>query len=334
MVSKRNGNRISALLAAGVILLLAFYASQPVAVQASPPPQGDNGPEPGQAMDPARCAECHAEEYQLWQQGAHAHASAKASFQQAWERLGELPECLDCHTTGYDAASNEWVTDNVTCVACHTAAEDGNHPPALMTVDVASERCGECHENTYQEWLVSGHGQRGIECASCHMSHSQAPRIEPTDQLCHQCHGGRFEDFAHSSHAAQDLTCTECHMPANPAAMITQGVGGINTLGHTFNVGAQTCAECHQDEIHGLASAMVSEAGFEIDQVDPESQAVESAQERVRLVSSENETLQRELQQQQVLTYVGGAFALGIGIFVGLVAALVLIFVLQRRETA
>jgi hypothetical protein len=39
------------------------------------------------------------------------------------------------------------------------------------------------------------------------------------------------------------------------------------------------------------------------------------------------------MERQRVLTYVGGAFGLGIGVFVGLVGTLIVMFALQRRES-
>lgn len=267
----------------------------------------------------------------MWQTGAHARAMDSASFRAAWEEVGELEDCLACHSTGFDLDTGGMTAPNVTCQACHQKIGDQDHPPAMMTVDAEADRCGECHTDTFAEWQISRHGQRGIACASCHESHSQAPRIQPPSELCHQCHGQRFEDMAHSSHAGAELTCTECHMPSNPASELVGGMGGVSTHGHTFSVGSQTCAQCHVSEIHGEAAEMASDSRLNLPSEALESQAVEAARERASVLASENDNLTRRLERQQVLTYVAGAFALGIGIFVGLLGTLILTFVLQRR---
>ncbi len=319
-------------LAIAITLLIVLMAGLAVQVNAAPVPQ-EEGAVPTETQNPEDCAECHVEEYELWQQGDHAQAFNKSSFQEAWDRTGRLDTCLECHATAYNVATGEVLAEDVTCQVCHQRQSEQNHPPALMSVDGSAEKCGECHENTAQEWQLSGHGQRGIECASCHKSHSQALRIEPAQELCHQCHGQRFEDLAHSSHAEADLTCSECHMPENPAAELTHGIGGVSTIGHTFNVGSQTCAECHVSQIHGQSAEMASAQRFPDQPSTPaESRAVEAAQERVNILSAEVEQLRRQVDRQQILTYVGGAFGLGIGVFIGLIGTLVLIFVLQRRE--
>jgi hypothetical protein len=311
------------------ILALGLWAGFSTQAAAAPPPQGEAQNQ--EIQDPATCGECHQDVYATWQTGAHADAMSSASFQEAWAGVGQLDECLACHSTGFDPNTGAMTTPDVTCQACHQKMGDQDHPPAMMTVEVEAERCGECHTDTFAEWQLSGHGKRGIACASCHHSHSQALRIEPAPELCHQCHGGRFEDMAHSSHAGAELTCNECHMPPNPAAELVGGMGGVSTHGHTFSVGSQTCAQCHVAEIHGQAAEMVADPRLDLPSESLESQAVEAARERASVLVSENDSLTRQLERQQVLTYVAGAFALGIGIFVGLLGTLVLTFVLQKR---
>jgi len=65
--------------------------------------------------------------------------------------------------------------------------------------------------------------------------------------------------------------------------------------------------------------------------IDQEKQALEVVRERVRVLESDNKTLQRKTERQQALTYVGGAFGFGTGAFAGLIGALVLLYALQRR---
>lgn len=320
-----------------VILLFGGFSSNHVRAA---PADAPGAQQSGEVQSSEACAECHAEEYEAWQDSTHSTASQTSDFQAAWVRSGRLDECLICHTTSIDTKAGEVSMEGVTCQACHTTEGD-NHPPALMSVSVSSDSCGECHENTYKEWQISRHGERSIECAACHTSHSQTLRKLPADELCRQCHGKRLEDAAHTSHAQEDLSCTSCHMPANPAAEVTQGIGAVNPVGHTFNVGAQTCAECHEDQIHGQAREMAQD-GTGNQGVSAlghlgaarDSQALEAARQRAQTLSSTVESLEQGLIRQRVLTYVGGAFGFGVGVFVGLLGALFLVFVLQKRGLA
>jgi len=61
------------------------------------------------------------------------------------------------------------------------------------------------------------------------------------------------------------------------------------------------------------------------------SKALEVVRERVRILESENKSLEGKAERQQALTYVGGAFGFGTGVFAGLIGALVLLYALQRR---
>jgi hypothetical protein len=314
------------------ILVAGLWVSLTIHAWAAPPPQGETSSQ--EIQDPATCGACHQDVYAVWQSGAHAQAASSAGFRAAWTEVGQVEDCLTCHSTSLESDTGAVMVPNVACQACHRKIGDEKHPSATMTVEVTADLCGECHTDTFAEWQLSGHGRRGIECTSCHQSHSQTLRIQPPQELCHQCHGGRFEDMAHSSHAAADLTCNKCHMPPNPASELIGGMGGVSTHGHTFSVGSQTCAQCHVSQIHGQAAEMASDSRIALPAEALESQAVEAAQERARVLASENDSLTRQVERQQVLAYVGGAFALGIGIFVGLLTALVLMFVLQRRGAA
>lgn len=330
------GSRVVGIVALLVVLLAGVGAHRAFAA----PPAAPQMQQPDDVQNAETCAECHAEEYEAWQYSTHSSASQTSDFQEAWVRSGRLDECLTCHTTSIETETGEVRMEGVTCQACHTTQE-GNHPPALMSVSVASDSCGECHANTYKEWQISSHGERGIECAACHTSHSQGLRKVPANELCRQCHGKRLEDAAHTSHAQEDLSCTSCHMPTNPAAEVTQGIGAVNPVGHTFNVGAQTCAECHEDQIHGQAREMAQDvtgnqgvsALGELGAVG-DSQALEAARQRAQTLSSTVESLEQNLTRQRILTYVGGAFGFGVGVFAGLLGALFLVFVLQRRGMA
>ena len=76
-----------ALLFAGVTLVAAAEASPQ-----SPPPEGE-----------VRCAGCHSQFMEDWQNGPHGKATVDPVFNEAWDTQGNPGACLTCHTTGYDA---------------------------------------------------------------------------------------------------------------------------------------------------------------------------------------------------------------------------------------
>ncbi len=195
---------------------------------------------------PDLCKECHAPIFEEWNDSIHALAFQDEIFQAAWAEHDRPGYCLKCHATGYNPNTGQPVAEGITCESCHGVYEEG-HPQVMMTVDAAAERCGVCHETTYQEWLLSGHGQRGIKCASCHAVHSQGLLKATDTALCSGCHTAQADDFAHATHAEHNVTCADCHMYHAPAS----AVEGHLPTGHLFSVESRACVQCHtRDTIH------------------------------------------------------------------------------------
>lgn len=211
--------------------------------------EGDDGNEP---RSPDECANCHEDEYQIWQESQHANALADPIFIEAWERAGNPTYCKSCHATGYDAVEGTVGYEGVGCLACHEDAE-GNHPGSDMTVDNSSELCGSCHTGThapdYDQWLVSDHATMNIGCADCHQSHNTALHFDdnPTE-LCGSCHQGLDED----THGSQGMACHDCHMAAGDE-VVDPLSGQTNGAGHTFGIPANVCSNCH-GMTHSLAA--------------------------------------------------------------------------------
>jgi predicted CXXCH cytochrome family protein len=231
--------------------LAAAQAAPEAAAQAAEPT-----PTAGHTAGSQDCDECHGQYQTAWQSGAHSQALVDPAFQEAWSTQGQPPECLGCHTTGYDPKTDTYQAAGVTCDACHSPVAS-NHPLAPAHMSRSAELCGECHRDTEFEWANSRHGQSDLTCINCHDPHATSLRAEDASSLCADCHGTRVAAFGHSNHAKEGLTCTDCHITKTDAPL---GMGNAQHS-HTFQVDLNTCTKCHENEIHNPAAAMLVPPG-------------------------------------------------------------------------
>jgi predicted CXXCH cytochrome family protein len=232
-----------ALLAAGITLVVASAQYQ------APPPAQTSSDD---------CATCHAEFQTTWQSGAHGQAAIDPIFLNAWTEQGKPSACLTCHVTGYDSTTATWKADGVTCEACHGVAPN-DHPKTPMPVNLSTELCGKCHNDTrfgWQGYEASTHYQQGMDCATCHDPHSTALKKMPgkfgeagmdaTSELCINCHKETDEKFATSSHHQQNVSCADCHINQ----MKVDERAPHTVPDHSFAPNIETCNKCHADEMH------------------------------------------------------------------------------------
>lgn len=239
-----------------IALPLALLTYALASAQAEPAPVAQDAPPTATALphgvDSQDCAECHAQYQEAWEAGAHSQALTDPVFQEAWTNQGQPPECLGCHTTGYDPKTDTYQAAGITCNACHDPVPS-NHPLAPAHMSRSSELCGECHRDTQFEWANSRHGESDLTCINCHDPHATSLRAEDASSLCADCHGTRVAAFGHSNHAKEGLTCTDCHITKTDAPL---GMGNAQHS-HTFEVDLNTCTKCHESEIHDPAAAML-----------------------------------------------------------------------------
>ena len=131
------------------------------------------------------CKECHEVEYEQWKDSPMANAFADEAFQSEWQSQGSPSECLECHTTGFDAASGKYASEGVTCEACHEAG-------LTMTVNTSPELCGGCHtgsegEHRYEGFLNGTHASSGVKCSDCHL-YEKRHTFEIESKACAVCH--------------------------------------------------------------------------------------------------------------------------------------------------
>jgi hypothetical protein len=266
---------------------------------------------PEEYKGPEFCAQCHKPHIQEWQNSTHANAFNDPVFQESWAENHNPGYCLSCHATGYNPNTGQPVAEGVTCESCHGTYKEGHPSTDMMTIDTAAERCGGCHETTYQEWQLSGHAQRNVKCASCHAVHSQGLLFPTAAALCATCHGDRNEDFAHSAHSQQAVTCTDCHMYRPPDGTLTEGKA---PTGHFFNVESQACTQCHtRDSIHSRRQTFDASSTVDVNMA-----------QRVTTLETEISVLNASATRNLILGLIGGAVG-------GLVIGIILSLLLARR---
>ena len=250
------------------------------------------------------CAACHQAEYDEWKTSKHARAFSP-TFTAYWQRQGSPPECLACHTTGFDRERRAYAFEGVTCESCHGALRPDHPEAASMSLPVETSVCATCHQQTSMEWRVSGHAKSGVRCFDCHAVHRQGLRQPDSEQQCGACHAQRMEDFAHATHHVQGLTCTTCNMP-QPR---TPGVGGTGAPGHSFFVGAETCAACHEEMVH--RSHKIPALTAQIDQLTHQAQVqhAEALQQQVQRLE-----LVVDVQRTRTIKWAFGMFLVGLGV--------------------
>ena len=234
---------VFALLAAGVTLMA-------VQAQDGNPPLVDGK---------LNCATCHPDFQTTWMTGPHAKASEDPAFVEAWNEQGNPGACLSCHVTGYDPDTGTWEADGITCEACHGDVPV-DHPMNPMPVDRSTEFCGKCHSDTrfgWQEWEVSTHYKRGMECTVCHDPHSasikqvmspggQVPIYEDASDLCINCHNDHSASFPYSAHSEQGISCIDCHI----TNLETDESTAHSVPNHSFTATLQSCNACHEEQMH------------------------------------------------------------------------------------
>jgi predicted CXXCH cytochrome family protein len=240
------------LLAAGITLVMA-------SAQGELPPAGSTTSE--------NCAVCHTEFEMTWENGAHGKAGSDPIFLEEWNKQGKPGACLVCHTTGYDPATATYKANGVTCEACHGPAPT-DHPQTPMPVDRSTDLCGRCHSDTrfgWQDWKVSTHYQRGMDCATCHDPHSASlkkvvgPRIsekkDDVSELCITCHKESSMNFSYTAHAQKNISCVDCHVKHLESADRT----AHTVPDHSFKASLDSCNTCHAQQMHSPTEAKTPE---------------------------------------------------------------------------
>lgn len=191
-----------------------------------------------ETADPNDCAACHETVVNTWQDSKHGTENL------LYGSLSNGP------MTGQADIAAE--LGGATCDACHWLGEfSPSHPEMIMHTDLSANLCGSCHQETVVEWENSTHGDEAIACVRCHNPHATAIKAESVQALCYRCHTEEAHFYNNTAHAQEDLLCTDCHLGKVDAA---DGQPAGDQMGkklhHTFDVGLETCNECHLDSMH------------------------------------------------------------------------------------
>lgn len=190
------------------------------------------------------CVDCHPSQSRSWAESAHTNSYSNPEFQKVWGELGEDSECLECHTTGYDATTETYELPEIQCEECHG-------PGDTMNRDPTPELCGECHSGlypTYEEWTNSGPSHGEAECLTCHNEHTSKLEFETPTDTCGQCHESHVEEVDNTAHGENDVECSDCHMIIEKADVRT---GKEAKTGHDFSPAPKDmdCISCHEVEL-------------------------------------------------------------------------------------
>ena len=151
---------------------------------------------------PDDCGECHEEIVVNAEASPHGQAYADPVFQESWQEQGSPPECLACHTTGYDEMTHAWEEEGVGCATCHEMGENStHHPEQVMPVDRSSEACGTCHVDTHEDWAISQHAEEELACVRCHNPHTADLKKEDVQAVCIDCHNEEAYFYAYTGHS-------------------------------------------------------------------------------------------------------------------------------------
>ncbi|MBS2032745.1 MAG: hypothetical protein JST54_33035 [Deltaproteobacteria bacterium] len=205
---------------------------------------GKSGPTPltrDQLLDPATCANCHADHYAQWAASVHAHASDDPVFlamnaRGQRETNGALGSfCVNCHaplavyegatSDGLNLASVDPKLKGVTCFFCHTVdSVSGAHNNPLHLADDAgfkgsiSDPIAAPHGSAYSLLLDRNQLGSSTMCGACHdIVSPHGAAIERT-----------FEEWQLSAFSASPggTTCGQCHMNESTSKVPIANVAG------------------------------------------------------------------------------------------------------------
>jgi hypothetical protein len=209
-----------------------------------------------------------------------------------------------------------------TCATCHGEYVEGHPDEGMIPLATDSSACTDCHEQTASEWEGTVHAEAGIQCISCHLSHSQDLRVT-SDQLCQTCHRDALQDPLHTAHWLGETPCTTCHVAETVHTVngdaSTTTVALAATPRHDFvAVSGSNCLDCHGKDVTAL---------------DGPAQTEFVVRNELMQTAKQVPTLQSELKSAQQLNRTLGLWqpvSLGLGIGVGGILGIAFVLIAVR----
>jgi hypothetical protein len=174
-----------------------------------------------------------------------------------WDQREWSLTCAGCHTTGVDLEKKTFVESAVGCEACHgkgswhaalpkTAVFEKRQTivnPAKLTLGVAAQICGSCHDRGSPTklkdagWPVGYAPGRALEPYFRSKTYPEGDvKVYYADDFT-QGHHQQYLDWLQSQHVTEGVTCTSCHY--------VHQIGLPPTRSQTVGAGSQQCFECH-----------------------------------------------------------------------------------------
>lgn len=174
-----------------------------------------------------------------------------------WDKRPWLEKCGGCHATGVDLEKRTFVEPGVSCESCHgkgswhavlpkTAVFEKRQTivnPAKLTMGVAVQICGSCHNRgkaTQKEgvgWPVGYEPGKSLEAHYRSTSFAGGDVKHVYANEFSKGHHQQYIDWMQSQHFREGVTCTSCHY--------VHQIGLPPTRSQTLGAGSQQCFECH-----------------------------------------------------------------------------------------
>ncbi len=174
-----------------------------------------------------------------------------------WDKRPWLLKCGGCHATGVDLEKQKFIEPAVGCEACHgkgswhtalpkTAVFEKRQTiinPAKLTMGVAVEICGSCHnrgkalQHEGAGWPVGYEPGKALERYYRSTSFAGGDANHLYGNEFSKAHHQQYIDWRQSKHFVEGVTCTSCHF--------VHQVGVPPTKSQTYAAGSKQCFECH-----------------------------------------------------------------------------------------
>jgi hypothetical protein len=175
-----------------------------------------------------------------------------------WDQRPWLLKCGGCHTTGVDLEKQTFKEVGVACESCHgkgawhaalpkTAVFEKRQTiinPAKLTMGVAVQICGSCHnrgKSTQMKgggWPVGYAPGKALEAYYTSTSFGAGDDHHLYANEFSKGHHQQYIDWQQSKHFREGVTCTSCHY--------VHQIGIPPTRSQTYSAGSKQCFQCHE----------------------------------------------------------------------------------------
>ena len=187
-----------------------------------------------------------------------------------WDKYPWIDACGGCHATGVSLEKNNFIEPAVGCEACH--GKGSWHAalpktevfqkrqtivnPAKLTMGVAVQICGSCHNRGHSakdkkvEWPVGYEPGKALGAYYKSVSFAGGDVKNIYANEFSKGHHQQYIDWEQSVHAKEGVTCTSCHF--------VHQIGVPPTRSQTMQAGSRQCMSCHEMINKNLAHSIHS----------------------------------------------------------------------------